>query len=191
MLYTSAAYIHTSMLDIAALPKISADAHVDEPHDLWSSRLPADLREDAPHQIRAEDDGGWRLVVNGELDESGGQSRGPGLGAGTYGSAAEENALREENASIELPSHHLRRQVHATSQRDPVAIASRSLTGVECLMWGDRLPAPRGHSPDSREVLAETLAGVAGVDATDIAAITAGNVARVFGFAPGILDATP
>jgi hypothetical protein len=40
-------------------------------------------------------------------------------------------------------------------------------------------------------VLAETLAGVAGVDATDAAAITAGNVARVFGFAPGLLDATP
>ena len=67
-------------MDAALLPKLSADAHVDEPHDLWSTRLPDDLRADAPHQIQSEEDGGWRLVVNGEIDESGGQSRDPGVG---------------------------------------------------------------------------------------------------------------
>jgi predicted TIM-barrel fold metal-dependent hydrolase len=376
------------MVDVEALPKISADAHVDEPHDLWSSRLPDDLRGDAPHQIRSEADGGWRLVVNGEIDESGGQSRDPGLGGDSYGSAADENARREENASIdvrlammrteginaeivyptiglyvygiarrdvgeascrvyndwiherlgddcarvrhaalvptwsvdgaiaelervatrpgvaglmlplvgtpswndaqweplwsaiassglpmvmhqgtghdmifyrgwgsptanllatqsmaprtaallacsgvlerhpdlhavlvevnagwmawtmntldeyfvahgaatrkpylpELPSHYLRRQLHATFQRDPVAIASRALTGVECLMWGNDYPHPEGTYPDSNKVLAETLAGV---DADDATAITAGNAARVLGFAPDVLTTRP
>jgi predicted TIM-barrel fold metal-dependent hydrolase len=376
------------MLDIAALPKISADAHVDEPHDLWSSRLPDDLRDDAPHQIESEADGGWRLVVNGEIDESGGQSRAPGVGGDTYGSAVDENARREENASIdvriemmhtegingeivyptiglyvygierrdvgeascrvyndwihdhlgdacprvrhaalvptwdvdgaiaeltrvasrpgvgalmlplvgtpswnhrqweplwaaiaesglpmvmhqgtghdmifyrgwgsptanllatqsmaprtasllscsgvlerhpelhvvlvevnagwmawtmntldeyfvahgavtrkphlpELPSHYLRRQVHATFQRDPVAIASRALTGVECLMWGNDYPHPEGTYPRSNEVLAATLAGVGPEDA---AAITGGNAARVFGFEAEVLASRP
>lgn len=46
-------------------PKISADAHVDEPHDLWYERLPASMRERAPRRIRAEADGGWTLVVDG------------------------------------------------------------------------------------------------------------------------------
>jgi predicted TIM-barrel fold metal-dependent hydrolase len=375
------------MLDVAALPKISADAHVDEPHDLWSRRLPEELRADAPHQIQSEDDGGWRLVVNGELDESGGQGRDPGVGGDTYG-AADENARREENASIdvrlemmrtegihgevvyptiglyvygiarrdvgeascrvyndwiherlgddcprvrhaaliptwdvdgaiaeiervasrpgvaalmlplvgtpswnqpgweplwsaiassglpmvmhqgtghdmifyrgwgsptanllatqsmaprtasllacsgvlarhpdlhavlvevnagwmawtmntldeyfvahgaaarkphlpELPSHYLRRQVHATFQRDPVAIAARSYTGVECLMWGNDYPHPEGTYPNSAKVLAETLAGV---DVEAAGAITGGTAARVFGFDRGILASPP
>lgn len=49
----------------ADLPKISADAHVDEPHDLWFERLPADLRDRAPRRIEADADGGWRLIVDG------------------------------------------------------------------------------------------------------------------------------
>src|SRR5579863_6917066 len=61
------------VVDVSALPKISADAHVNEPHDLWYTRLPEDLREAAPHQIQSQEDGGWRLVVNGEVDESGGR----------------------------------------------------------------------------------------------------------------------
>jgi len=376
------------MVDVDALPKISADAHVDEPHDLWESRLPEDLRADAPHQIQSEVDGGWRLVVNGEVDESGGQNREPGLGGDTYGSAADENARREANTSVdvrlemmrtegihgevvyptiglyvygiarpdvgeascrvyndwiherlgddcprvrhaalvptwsvdgalaeiarvarrggvaalmlplvgtpswnqpeweplwsaiaetglpmvmhqgtghdmifyrgwgsptanllatqsmaprtaallacsgvlerhpelhavlvevnagwmawtmntldeyfvahgaaarkphlpELPSHYLRRQVHATFQRDPVAIASRALTGVDCLMWGNDYPHPEGTYPNSRKVLAETLAGV---EADDAAAITGGNARRVFGFDEEILASLP
>ena len=50
----------------AQLPKISADAHVDEPHDLWYGRLPTSLREQAPRRIQANVEGGWTLVVNGD-----------------------------------------------------------------------------------------------------------------------------
>lgn len=53
------------MTNTIDLPKISADAHVDEPHDLWYERLDADLREYAPRRISASGDGGWSLVVNG------------------------------------------------------------------------------------------------------------------------------
>ena len=52
----------TSTVD---LPKISADAHVDEPHDLWYERLSVDLRDHAPRRILANDEGGWSLVVDG------------------------------------------------------------------------------------------------------------------------------
>src|SRR5262249_42079387 len=50
----------------ADLPKISADAHVDEPHDLWYERLPASLRDRAPRRIQGNEDGGWTLVVDGD-----------------------------------------------------------------------------------------------------------------------------
>ena len=53
------------MAGIAELPKISADAHVDEPHDLWYERLDSDLRDYAPRRITASSEGGWSLVVNG------------------------------------------------------------------------------------------------------------------------------
>ncbi len=50
---------------VTELPKISSDAHVDEPHDLWYTRLPEGLRERAPRRIEADADGGWSLVVDG------------------------------------------------------------------------------------------------------------------------------
>jgi predicted TIM-barrel fold metal-dependent hydrolase len=57
----------TIVLVIAAaqLPKISADAHVDEPHDLWFDRMDESLRDRAPRRIQANAEGGWNLVVDG------------------------------------------------------------------------------------------------------------------------------
>ncbi len=48
----------------ADLPKISADSHIDEPHDLWFERLSPDLRDRAPRRIQAEADGGWTLIID-------------------------------------------------------------------------------------------------------------------------------
>jgi predicted TIM-barrel fold metal-dependent hydrolase len=45
---------------------VSADAHVNEPHDLWYERLPSSMRDLAPRRIEQQDDGGWSLVVNGD-----------------------------------------------------------------------------------------------------------------------------
>jgi hypothetical protein len=97
------------MLDIAALPKISADAHVNEPHDLWATRLPADLRADAPQRIRSQEDGGWRLVVNGEVDESGGRLPVAEDAAASETAEAEENRRREADASVEVRLAMMRR----------------------------------------------------------------------------------
>jgi predicted TIM-barrel fold metal-dependent hydrolase len=47
------------------LPKVSADAHLNEPHDLWSSRAPRALRDAVPQRIRQSSDGAWTLVVGG------------------------------------------------------------------------------------------------------------------------------
>jgi predicted TIM-barrel fold metal-dependent hydrolase len=88
----------------------------------------------------------------------------------------------------ELPSHYLRRQVHATFQADPVAVASRALSGVDCLMWGNDYPHAEGTFPNSGAVLAELLAGV---DQRDASQITGGNALRVFGFDSAILASTP
>jgi len=372
------------MLDVAALPKISADAHVNEPHDLWATRLPEHLRALAPQRIRSEEDGGWRLVVNGEVDVSGsrlpsaentteedeenrrreseaspdvrlammhtdgihGEMVYPTIGLYVYGisdRAVGEASCRVYNDWIheklgddtpriryaaliptwdvpaaiaevqrvarwrgvgavmlplvgtpswnmpqweplwaaiaetglpvvmhqgtghsmiffrgwgspttnllatqsmaswtsgllscsgilerhpdlhvvlvevnagwmawtmstldeyfiahqaatrkpylpELPSHYLRRQVHATFQQDPVAIAARGITGVDCLMWGNDFPHAEGTYPNSQKVIAGLLDGVPPDEA---AAITGGNALRIFGFDRTILDTTP
>lgn len=55
----------TSISDADYLP-ISADAHVNEPHNLWYERLPAELRDFAPRRIEQSSSGGWELVVNGD-----------------------------------------------------------------------------------------------------------------------------
>jgi predicted TIM-barrel fold metal-dependent hydrolase len=61
-------------MDVAQLPKISADTHVDEPHDLWFERLPASMRDQAPRRITPTGEGSWVLVVNGESVGWGGMS---------------------------------------------------------------------------------------------------------------------
>ncbi|MDG2028775.1 MAG: amidohydrolase family protein [Acidimicrobiales bacterium] len=52
-------------MSLTTIPKLSADCHVDEPHDLWFDRLPEGLRERAPRRIEAGGDGGWSLVLDG------------------------------------------------------------------------------------------------------------------------------
>lgn len=382
-------------LEVARLPKISADAHVNEPHDLWSARLPEGLREAAPQRIQSQDDGGWRLVVNGEMDLDGGKlipngDKGQNAQVQLALEAAEmeENAQREAEASVdfrlgmlrtdglhaeiiyptiglyvygierpdvgnascrvyndwiherlgddcprvryaalipawdtesamaevqrvaswrgvgalmlplvgtpewnmphweplwdaidettlpvamhqgtghnmifyrgwgsptanllatqsmapratallscggilerhsdlhfvlvevnagwmawtmttldeyfiahraaerkphlpELPSHYIRRQIHATFQRDPVAIACREITGVECLMWGNDFPHFEGTFPDSAKVLTDIMHDV---PPSEAARITGENALDVFGFDREVLQSIP
>ena len=73
-------------MDSARLAKISADSHIDEPHDLWFERLDADLRDRAPRRIQAEQDGGWSLVIDdsplGWSDLSAEEAQAQRVGAG-------------------------------------------------------------------------------------------------------------
>jgi predicted TIM-barrel fold metal-dependent hydrolase len=50
---------------ISARGLISADAHVNEPRDLWRTNLPPAVRDQAMHGIEATEDGGWRLIMDG------------------------------------------------------------------------------------------------------------------------------
>ena len=62
---------------------------------------------------------------------------------------------------------------------DPVAVHNRSITGVECLLWGNDYPHPEGTWPHSIDAVHEQFVGVA---RDDVLAMVAGNAARVFGF---------
>jgi predicted TIM-barrel fold metal-dependent hydrolase len=75
------------------------------------------------------------------------------------------------------PSEYVRRQIRCTFMDDPVAIACREATGVETLLWSSDYPHPEGTFPHSREV-AENL--FKGVSETDRAAITGGNLAKLY-----------
>ena len=65
----------------------------------------------------------------------------------------------------ELPSHYLRRQVHATFQNDPVAIHNIPFTGTDCLLWGNDFPHPESTYPDSNKVLDALLRASTDADA--------------------------
>ncbi len=86
-------------MDVRALPKISSDAHVDEPHDLWFERMDRSLRDRAPRRIEADADGAWTLVVDGTE-------------IGWSGMSAEEARAKEEErvaaASIDVRLEMLR-----------------------------------------------------------------------------------
>ena len=60
-------------------------------------------------------------------------------------------------SSQELPSHYIRRQIHATFQQDAVAIHNIPLTGADCLLWGNDYPHPESTYPNSNKVLDEVL----------------------------------
>jgi predicted TIM-barrel fold metal-dependent hydrolase len=88
----------------------------------------------------------------------------------------------------ELPSHYIRQQIHATFQDDAVGVHNLALTGPDCLLWGNDYPHPESVYPNSNKVLNRLLAGLATDDAV---AITSGNAARLFGFAPSVVASAP
>jgi predicted TIM-barrel fold metal-dependent hydrolase len=58
------------------------------------------------------------------------------------------------------PSEYCRRQVQATFQEDPIAIANRHFTGLRCLMWGSDYPHWEGTWPNSQAAVEKLFAGV-------------------------------
>ncbi len=88
----------------------------------------------------------------------------------------------------ELPSHYIRRQIHATFQDDAVAIHNVPLTGTDCLLWGNDYPHPESTFPHSAKVLDRLLADLSEADAR---AIAGGTAARLFGFHDSVLASAP
>ena len=88
----------------------------------------------------------------------------------------------------ELPSHYIRRQIHATFQQDPVGIHNIPLTGADCMLWGNDYPHPESTYPNSNKVLDEVLRGVP----EDVALqIVGGNAERLFGFSADVRATRP
>ena len=87
----------------------------------------------------------------------------------------------------EPPSFYMRRQLHGTFQRDPVAIANIPQTGVAPLLWGSDYPHHEGTYPHSRKTVIELCGGLDPDVARDI---VSGTAVRLFGFDPGLI-ATP
>jgi predicted TIM-barrel fold metal-dependent hydrolase len=49
----------------SSIGMISADSHVNEPRDLWSSNLPPSMRARAMRGLESTEDGGWSLILDG------------------------------------------------------------------------------------------------------------------------------
>jgi predicted TIM-barrel fold metal-dependent hydrolase len=75
------------------------------------------------------------------------------------------------------PSYYLKRQAHATFMWDPMAIANRHLTGLDCLLWGNDYPHIEGSFPWSQEWVDKQFAGV---PEDEIDQMVRGNTARIF-----------
>ena len=76
------------------------------------------------------------------------------------------------------PSVYLKRQAHATFMWDPLAIRTRDVTGIDCLLWGNDYPHHEGSFPFSSEWIDKQFAGV---PEAEVDAMVRGNAARIFG----------
>jgi predicted TIM-barrel fold metal-dependent hydrolase len=123
------------------------------------------------HVVMVEVNAGWMAWTMSTLDE--------------YYLAHQKNGWTKPILP-ELPSHYLRRQVHATFQTDPVAMHNIPLTGTDCLLWGNDYPHPESTYPDSAQVLDVLLDDVSEADAR---AVIYDNAVRIFGFGDAV--ATP
>ena len=57
-----------------------------------------------------------------------------------------DHAMFAKTSLSAKPSEFIRRQCHATFMVDPVAVANREVTCVDCLMWGNDYPHPEGQN---------------------------------------------
>jgi predicted TIM-barrel fold metal-dependent hydrolase len=80
------------------------------------------------------------------------------------------------------PGEYIRRQVKATVQGEPHAIATRRDIGVETLLWSSNYPNSTSSWPDSARAIDDLLAGIPDDERT---LITEGNCAALYGIPVG------
>lgn len=85
----------------------------------------------------------------------------------------------------EPPSFYVRRQVHATFQKDFIGLRNRAVTGPDSIMWGNDYPHEEGTYPHSPKVVDELAAGL---DDATAARVFRGAAADVFKFDPEVLN---
>ena len=77
------------------------------------------------------------------------------------------------------PSDFFHRNVFLSFQEDALGIRLRDIIGVDNMMWGSDYPHSESTFPQSRQILAQILAGV---PEDDYARIVGGNTARLYHF---------
>jgi predicted TIM-barrel fold metal-dependent hydrolase len=77
------------------------------------------------------------------------------------------------------PSDFVHRNVFLSFQEDEVGIRLRDIIGVDNMMWGSDYPHSESTFPQSRQILAQILAGV---PEDECAKIVGGNTARLYHF---------
>ncbi len=135
------------------LSKISADAHVDEPHDLWFERIDPRLRDRAPRRIQAEQEGGWSLVVDDDpvgwlnlsADEAPRQGGGEGGGRRAR-RPARDDAHRRRQRRDHLPHHRSLRVEHRRSGGRTRVVPRLQRLGARAAR-GHRADQARGDDP--------------------------------------------
>jgi predicted TIM-barrel fold metal-dependent hydrolase len=85
----------------------------------------------------------------------------------------------------ERPSHYIARQVHATFQDDPSALANLARTGTTPLLWGSDYPHEESTYPHSRETVTRLLGHL---DSDAAAAIAGRTCADLFHFDESVLS---
>ena len=84
----------------------------------------------------------------------------------------------------EKPSFYIARQVHATFQDDPSAVANLERTGVSPLLWGSDYPHEESTYPHSRETVQRLFGKLDPDEATRIVGATC---AKLFHFDDAVL----
>src|SRR2546428_640425 len=77
------------------------------------------------------------------------------------------------------PSDFFHHNVFLSFQEDEVGIRLRDIIGVDNMMWGSDYPHSESTFPQSRQILAQLLAGV---PENECAKIVGGNTARLYHF---------
>jgi len=95
----------------------------------------------------------------------------------TYRERHEEALYRFKDGM--RPSDFFHRNVFLSFQEDEVGIRLRDIIGVDNMMWGSDYPHSESTFPQSRQILAQILAGV---PEDDYAKIVGGNTARLYHF---------
>jgi len=82
------------------------------------------------------------------------------------------------------PSEYVRRQIHVSFQDDPVAVATRHITGVDTLVWGSDYPHAEGTFRRSHEAIEHLFSGV---PEAEVQKIVGGTMAKLMDFKIPIL----
>lgn len=77
------------------------------------------------------------------------------------------------------PSEYVKRQFHVSFQDDPVAVASRHVTGLSTIVWGADYPHAEGTFRGSPELIETQFAGVPDDEREPI---LGGTISRLLGF---------